>query len=522
MATSFTPPNYGELQKRMKGEGNSSYWGGYFKNGIYGGTPSKNKSFSGRILPMFDYIGTSKADPDFAKSWSPYRDKGSINQETGQPDLVAFFGIGLSYTWFGNKQVSFLSPHTLKYTHGFEKRNEMIDPLSDIHRFAKRHEDPAIRALTEREENKKDAKMVIPYPQLRYFFNFYGTSGSDRTMKNYVIDFSPKGFADLCAKLAEWRPAHERVLDNDWPDYLFGDITNPDTGLLIDTVSLPASPQPFNGMIFTAGSHKSSKGVQSRAVPEEALVKRAHFYGDDMAFKILSAQEIVDFLVDDGSVPYHLIQEVCSNYANVPPEPHKVKVFAGNPDADAGDEEVYVPKRPAYAGPTMPVKSAPAPAAPAAPVITADTFWVSVMGSKPEKYSGGELQALVDKGQDGIKVCKVGDKQWKLPGDLGFFRAELPDDLPPLEDEAPPFESSAPALIDEAPPWSAPEVTPSAPPAVKAKSVEAKDNQLTEEEKDELAQLELDFARDGVNMGPDKLSRIIYLRPKAGHTSILP
>lgn len=525
MSHSFTPPNYSELQKRMKNEGGSSYWGGYFKNGIYGGTPSKNKSFSGRILPMFDYVGTSKADPDFAKSWAPYRDKGSINQETGQPDLVAFFGMGLCYSWFGNKQVSFLSPHTLKYTHGAEKRNEMIDPLADIHRYAKKHEDPAVRALTEREENKKDAKVVLPYPQLRYFFNFYGTSGADRTMRNYVIDFSSKGFNDLCAKLAEWRPAHERVLDSDWPEYLFGDITNPDTGLIIDTVSLPSSPQPFNGIIFTAGSHKSSKGVQSRAVPEEALVKRVHFYGDDMGFKIRSAQEIVDFLVEDGSVPYYLIQEVCSNYANVPPEPSKAKVFAGsNAAANNEEEEAYVPRRPVYSEPA-PVKQAqPAPAAPASkPEVTA--YWVSVNGSKAEKYTEAQVQEVVDHDYSSVRLCKVGDKQWKQPSEFGFFKTEIPADLPPVDDEdAPPFETAEAPPVEEAPPWSAPTMAPSSAPVVRkpASNEVAKDNGLSPDEKEELESLELDFARDGVNMGPDKLARIIYLRPKAGYSSILP
>jgi hypothetical protein len=526
----FTPPNYSEIQRRMKNEGGSSYWGGYFKNGIYGGTPSKNKSFSGRILPMFDYMGTSRADPDFPKSWAPYRDKGNINQETGQPDLVAFFGVGLCYSWFGNKQVSFLSPHTYKYTHGHEKRNEMTDPLSDIHRYAKKHEDPKIRALTEREENKKDAKVILPYPQLRYFFNFYGTSGVDRTPKNYVIDFSSKGFNDLCGKLGEWRPNHERVVDQDWPDYLFGDITNPDTGILIDTVALPSSPQPFNGIIFTAGSHKSSKGVQVKPVPDEALIKRIHFYGDDMGFKIKSAQEIVDFLVEDGSVPYFLIEEVCSNYANVPPEPSRAKVFAGN-TAEEDEEAAYVPRNPMVSKPApapQPVsRPVVAPAAPPAPPPPAaeQMYWISVNGKAAEKCNADRINKEMrdNPGPNAIKLCKVGERTWSSPEHLGFI---LPvEEAPPVPiDDEPPFMSDEAPSIEEAPPWGMPDVPVSSAPAVKKPSAEkaASSSSLTPEEQDELDRLELDFSRDGTNMGPEKLARIIYLRPKAGYASILP
>jgi hypothetical protein len=506
MNNSFTPPNFSEIKNRIKNENGSSYWGGYLKQGTYGSTPTQKKSFSGRILPMFDY-NLSQADANFPQSWAPYRDADRVDQETGQPELTAFFGVASCYSWFGNKQVSFLSPTTYRYTHGMSRGQEMTDPLLDIRNYAKKHEDPAVRALTERPANTKDAKVVLPYAQLRYFFNFYGTAGSDRNIRNYVIDVSKKAFDDLSGKLSEWRPAHETVVDSAWPNYLFGDITNPMTGLLVDTVSIPSNPQPFNGFIFCPGAHKSLKGTRAQPVPQEALIKRSHFYGDNMAFKIMPAQEIVDFLVEDGAVPYYLIQEVCSNYANVPPAPKRAFVSPGS-DSEGEDDVPYVPPMPmrniGYSAP------APAPSTPPPPAACEVHYWLSVGGASPTKHTHTEVTYIMNGGPKGqVRICKVGESDWKTPEQFGFSVSQ--DIAPP-----PPADNgSAP------PPWGP--VAASAPPVVHT-NVAPKDsaNSLSPEEKAELEQLESEFSSKGGSVHPDILSKVVFLRSKAGYTSLLP
>jgi hypothetical protein len=50
---SFIPTDYSQIQKQLKAEKENSYWGGYFKTGVYGGTPTQKKAYSGRILPAF-------------------------------------------------------------------------------------------------------------------------------------------------------------------------------------------------------------------------------------------------------------------------------------------------------------------------------------------------------------------------------------------------------------------------------------------------------------------------------------
>jgi len=521
----FSPPDYDEIQRRVKNENSGSYWGGYFKPGVFGSTPSQKKSFSGRILPMFDY-SLSPADLDFQKSFFPYRDVNKVDLETNQPKFTAWFGVANAYSWFGNKAVSFLSPTTLRFTHGISSGPDVLDPIMEIRKFAKKHEDPAIRALTERVENKKDAKVIIPYPQLRYFFNFYGTAGADRNVKNYVLDVSKKAFEDLCDKLSEWRPSHEKVLDADWSQYLFGDITNPSNGIVVDTVPIPSNPQPFNGFVFTTGSHKSLKGVRQMPVPEEALIKRVQFYGDSSAFKILPAQDIVNFLVEDGAIPYELVNEVCSDFCNVPPQP-KRNTFVSEGHIEEAEEDLpFVPDIP-----TAPAKSyvsqyqevSSPPAAPPSPPPHSKLFWVSEPGMPTLKMPETEIAEKIKTNQLSVSeasVCLVGESEWKTLKAAGFSSASDNESAPP-----PPPTRSAPVVS----------MTPSVAPVVSTKvgystetipspsSSNASSNEaLTAEEVKEKEELEEKFREVGASMHPATLTRMVFLRKKAGCSSAIP
>ena len=507
---SFIPTDYSQIRNQLKSGGNS-YWGGYYKTGVYGGTPTQKKMFSGRILPAFNYQ-LSQADSEFPTSWMPYRNADNVDPETNQPVLSAFFAVAAAYSWFGNKQVSFLSPSTLRFTHNISRGPELIDPIQDIRNFAKKHEDPAIRALCERAENKKESKIILPYPSRRYIFNFYGTAGSDRTERNYLIDVSQKAFEDLAAKLSEWRPAHEQILDQSWPNYLYGDITDPYNGILVETVSIPSSPQPFNGFVFTSGSHKSLKGVRSQPVTQAALAGRYHLYGDNSALKIMPAQEIVDFLVEDGSIPYHLIEEVCSNYANVPARPNKATVFPGadeeedinsfvppvsNPFSPQGiaaktkaiaASHKAVDNPPWASDPAPTVKpTAPAPTTTQDPVDTQEEkYWVSLNGNVDDDvYSRSEVQNLINKNPGQVfMLCEQNSETWQSPVEARFTVAAVNKPKPP------PLSAAKPA---GPPPLPTPAMPPAAAPVIPQPVAAPAAAALSEEEQAELNQLKAMF-----------------------------
>lgn len=522
---SFIPTDYSQIQRQLKAEKENSYWGGYFKPGVYGGTPSQKKMYSGRILPAFNYH-MSQADSEFQTSWMPYRNADNIDPETNQPVLSAFFAVVAAYSWFGNKQVSFLSPSTLRFTHSVSRGPELIDPVQDIRNFAKKHDDPAIRALTERPENKKDAKIVIPYPQRRYVFNFYGTAGTDRNVRNYLIDVSQKAFEDLAGKLSEWRPSHEQILDQNWPNYLYGDITDPSNGVMVDTTSIPSNPQPFNGFVFTTGSHKSLKGVRQQPVPQEALTGRYHLYGDSSAFKIMGAQEIVEFLVEDGAIPYHLIEEVCSNYAHVPARPSRAKVFPGSSEEE--DINSFTPPVPnpfsnqgiAAKAQAMaashksddtppweapPVMKVPAPVPVPQPATTQEEkYWVSMNGNVDDDvYSRSEVQNLINKnpGQT-FMLCEQNSNTWQSPVEARFTVAAVNKPKPP------PPPAAAPAPQPKAAALPTPSVMPSTPPpVVSAPQNTTAANPLSPEELQEYNDLKVQF--DAGTLPPNDLMKFV-------------
>lgn len=515
---SFIPTDYSEIQRQIKAEKENSYWGGYFKPGVYGGTPTQKKMYSGRILPAFNY-NLSQADAEFSTSWMPYRNVDNIDQETNQPVLSAFFAVVAAYSWFGNKQVSFLSPSTLRFTHSVSRGPELIDPVQDIRNFAKKHDDPAIRALTERPENKKDAKIVIPYPQRRYVFNFFGTAGVDRNLRNYLIDVSQKAFEDLAGKLSEWRPAHEQILDQNWPNYLYGDITDPSNGIMVETTSIPSNPQPFNGFVFTTGSHKSLKGVRQQPVTQEALAGRYHLYGDNSVFKIMGAQEIVEFLVEDGAIPYHLIEEVCSNYAHVPPRPVKAKVFPGSSEEE--DINSFTPPVPnPFSNQSIAAKAqamasnhktdSDAPVvkatftAPPPVAVQEEKYWVSMNGNVDDDiYSRAEVQNLISKnpGQT-FMICEQNSENWQSPVEAKFTVPAVNKPKPP------PPPAAAPAPAPQVAVLPSPAVMPSTPPpVVQPPQNTAAANPLSPEELQEYNTLKLQF--DAGTLPPSDLMKFV-------------
>lgn len=501
----FIPTDYSDLKTRLKEGNSSSYWGGYYTQNV-GFTPTQKKSFSGRILPSFNYE-LSTADQDYGISVGPYRNAANVDPETNQPNLSTFFAVVMSYTYFGNGQVSFLSPSTLKYTQGLRRCPETVDPIQDIRNFAKKHNDPAIRALTERSDDTKEGKTIIPYPQTRYVFNVYGTIGADRAYKNYMLDVSHKAFEDLATKLSEWRPPHETVIDPNWPDFLYGDITDPNTGLAVDTVAIPATPQPYNGFIFTTGSHKSLKGTKQIPVPQEALAGRFRMYGPGSIFKVMGAQEIIDFIVSDGAIPYHLVQQVCSPYANIPPEPKK-NVTVSSP-AEGDDEIPWAPPvptvraagtSPSHAAPygqpaaATPPPPPPAPALPPAPVQQpSDKFWFTDNGSSPElrTYAAVKLACTPT-----TQLMKEGDTVWCPPARYGFSCGIVQAATPP---PPPPPPAPAPSVVVP------PSMPTSAAPVIAASSASVTPPvaKLTPEEQQDMERIMSNFS----SATPDDLLR---------------
>jgi hypothetical protein len=298
---------------------------------------------------------------------------------------------------------------------------------------------------------------------------------------------------------------HEQTIDPNWPHYLYGDITDPQSGIMVETTSIPSNPQPFNGFVFTTGSHKSLKGVRQYPVPPEALAGRYHLYGDSSAFKIMGAQEIVEFLVEDGAIPYNIIEEVCSNYAHIPARPSKGKVFPGSV-SEEDDIEAYHPpvvnpfvQRPAAVQQLAPKPFVAAPAPqqetppwempeglstpPPAMVAPEERFWVSVNGNtEDEPITRSEVQSLISMHPGStFMLCGTGTgSAWQTPAEAGFT-VQVNKPKPP----------ALPKPV--APPPALPSITSTPPPVVAVNTSTPSVSVLTDEEQAEYTDLKAQF-----------------------------
>ena len=454
-----------------KGEGSKS-WMDYFVDGVESFTPSAKKTFAGRLLPGFDW-SLPMDSPEFKLGVIPYRDASQIDPDTNQAVLNSFFARLPCYSWFGNTDSRFLSPSARKFMMGNFDPSDMWDPVADIRQVAYQSADPAIKNLTKNDPNSKDGP-VIPYPGWKCFFNFYGHDVTNQEWKNAVIIVSNKGGEDLLTKMGEWRPGPEGIIDPNWPDYLFGDITDPARGLLATATQIPSTPQAFGGFVFVPGNHKSANGAQVLSVGPDILRARHNIWSEE-ALKIYSYQELVNFLVEDGAIPYELIQQACGGRASVPAKPTSYSSAstaptAGQPTpapvaAAPAPAPVAAAPAPAPTPAPAPVAAAPAPApapAPVAaapapapdPVVAEPKFWVTntatgVCESTP--LAAGVIEHDLAHGASYMLMTEDQSSGWKSPEELGFAG-------PP---QSPPSAAPAPAPVAAAPtPAPAPAAAP--------------------------------------------------------------
>jgi hypothetical protein len=116
------------------------------------------------------------------------------------------------------------------------------------------------------------------------------------------------------------------------------------------------------------------------------------------------------------------------------------------------------------------------------------------------------------KGQ--VRICKVGESDWKTPEQAGF--ASPP--APPVDDAPPP----APPVNDAPPPWTAPAVATAAAPSVQSRKAAAPTGALSPEEQEELDEYQAEFSKLSMNMDTERLSKMVSLRLKAGFSTAVP
>ena len=340
---SYTPPP-------LPGEGRRGAHGLFlFKDRIPQAFPSQAKPITGRIMPAFDF-SISPADPAFRTSVAAYRDFGNLHPKTGQARFTRWFVTVDVFHHMGlDHRDSFLANSSLGALLGAENVDEfaMRDAVADVRELAgkKAKYDPTIKKMIETEDKRDNPVIAGRSPRVIIGTQHYELASNKWV--NGVMPISYSAIDHVGIQLDEFRNPAENPLDPNWPNYLYGDVTHPQTGLQFVTTQITAGTQrPFTGLSFNPRL-KTSVGCTPHPIMPEALAERVLFYDPEL-YTRLTYQEQVDYMVEKTFTPYELIVEACSNFATIPPlsrRPGNHSTFPGT--AHAGSP---APALPGYGG----------------------------------------------------------------------------------------------------------------------------------------------------------------------------
>lgn len=324
-------------------DGPRTFTHGFFAEGTKATQFKASGNYFLRFLPAFDE--DKKGTPDYESSYVPYRSNELPEDwKTKTPGFTSWFFVVQGYTFYGKSNQTLLSP--LSTVHGNQSKLGK-DPISDIRKFCEKSDDPTIRALTE----DKSFKERAPAPSTRYFVLcnvLLMTDVNSKRTENQVGVFTNAAWNDLKVKMAMRAGRNDEVISKSWEDFLYGDVTNPSEGLAA-TVRETSADSAEN--IRFAGAHFSDSpgrldGHQKWDLSDkpEALTNR-YMIGDPSVTRIWTYDEVLDYVVKDGVIPYSVVEQACSAYAeNGIPTPSATSVgpthSIPNQIADTDKEEI--------------------------------------------------------------------------------------------------------------------------------------------------------------------------------------
>lgn len=533
---------------------------GFFQKGVNVVKPSGKHPLSGRILPARD-PGMNPEDSAWANSVVPYRDmaSGELDEDTQSPAFANWYTNVFGYRFFGRGSEDFLSPQTLKAIAGDGvSAEDAADPIQDIFNFAQDCDNPDWVELTKKPE-KKNSRSVVPLASKLSLLNMYVKTGKG-AWENAAVIVSRSALENLKLKLCWPTPRSIEPVDPKFPDYLYGDVTAVKTGLLTTIQPIRLENIDINGFVFSTKDF-TLEGAQRMPIKDDKKVLAARYdLLSSEVLKILTYQQIVDFLVQDGTIPYELIQAACGQNANIGSSPRQnTTTSAGTrtagrtskpePEPEEEPEAEPITTRPAASGgkaeklkpnpldaaenddaipgigeaPEAPEEEAPeAPEAPeedAPPAPEEDApepepepeLWASIDRAVSKKPVS-EIEAAIQAGCS-VKVMQL-DKQggWQLPAALGLGIAEAQAEVakPAPKPEAPKAAAKAPAKAPkkDEPKKEAPKAGGDDPTAG-----------LNEEEKARYAELDARMSDDENPASTEEINELVELVKKGSAKS---
>jgi hypothetical protein len=140
-------------------------------------------------------------------------------------------------------------------------------------------------------------------------------------MMNRILMLNSAAFDELIKDLDAYRPGNMSSIDPNWPDFMFGDITNPERAIKFTSQAAKTNIS-FTKMCLGTYDRRTGLNyvVEDLTTRPEILAGRYDLTDTDNLIHIPTYDEVVNQLVIEGTVPYNLIAEVCGKKCERMPE----------------------------------------------------------------------------------------------------------------------------------------------------------------------------------------------------------
>ena len=395
---------------------------------------NKKNVYWARILPSFEL--DSSFTPVGPLTYIPYRNPNDIDPETNKPMFTSWYYPLKGYKFLGTKKTAFLSPLTNEQT---DKRG--VDPLFDCYLTARNMpKDHEWHALVEKPDDKSEGfNAVIPRPRIFHAMNVLTELEKDK-IENRIAVITESSQKDLKDKLNSRTPYGETPLDPNWPDYVLGDVTSPEYGLTCYVREEAFNDAGMKTMMFqfttrtdsTAGAQRWPLDL-NQPWAQEFMAKRYHIGDLENVTKVWSAEEILQFMVDDGFLPPELIEAACGNTWPIPKSQTGRKYVQNlSWDKAVAKGEAGQAAQPASQAPTGRTL-APMPG-------TSDRkFWMLLPGNQVSQQliPESQIRAMIMIDGTDPTVCQSGENQWKPASHYGIISVQSAQAAPPPPVAAP-------------------------------------------------------------------------------------
>lgn len=309
-------------------ENRSNNYGSFFKNGVTTQiitTPKDGNSLEVIILPSID---PSKGPSSIKTSILPYRETDSdrLDKITQTPAFTHWAKTCRAYTFFGPNKRMFVSSLTGKSYRSVKLKNgkvamypmKYLDPIVDIGNWIhfNKDKDPLANKYSYLINKPEQGSAVLPRKPKDYIISNALIRSKDKWSYT-VIAYTTMAYVDLIKMLSIKTGRNETPVSPEFEDFLFGDITSPVSGSILEVSKKQIETSVDSGGIEFAGFNISldNKTLKGRIpidiqINDDILSKRV-ILNDDEYIDIWSYQKIVNMLVEDEIVPPELIYKAC-------------------------------------------------------------------------------------------------------------------------------------------------------------------------------------------------------------------